>query len=71
MNYNVLTKEEWQASPFTKKEKIHTQLYKSSLSASEAIAIEIADMIREKQSLGEFCVLGLLQDLHRRVFTRS
>ena len=59
MNKNVLTKEEWQASPFTKKEKIHTQLYKTSLSASKAIAIEIADMIREKQSLGEFCVLGL------------
>ena len=54
-----MTKEEWQTSPFTKKEKIHTQLYKNSLSASKAIAIEIADMIREKQSLGEFCVLGL------------
>ena len=59
MDNNVLTKEEWEASPYTKKEKIHTQLYKTSLSASKAIAIEIADMIREKQSLGEFCVLGL------------
>ena len=59
MDNNVLTKEEWEASPYTKKEKIHTQLYKTSLSASKAIAIEIADLIREKQSLGEFCVLGL------------
>ena len=59
MNHNVMNKEEWEASPFTKKEKIHTQLYKTSFSASKAIALEIADMIREKQSLGEFCVLGL------------
>ena len=59
MNNNVLTKEEWQASTFTKKEKIHTQLYKTSLSAPKAIIIKIADMIREKQSLGEFCVLRL------------
>ena len=59
MNNKVLTKEKWEASPFTKKEKIHTQLYETSFSASTAIAVEIADMIREKQSLDEFCVLGL------------
>ena len=59
MSNKVLTKEKWEASPFTKKEKIHTQLYETSFSASTAIAVEIADMIREKQSLDEFCVLGL------------
>ena len=59
MNNKVLTKEKWEASPFTKREKIHTQLYETSLSASTAIAAEIADLITEKQSLDEFCVLGL------------
>ena len=59
MNYEVMTKEKWEASPFTKKEKIHTQVYETSSSASKAISLEIADMIRRKQVLGEFCVLGL------------
>jgi glucosamine-6-phosphate deaminase len=40
-------------------EKIPTQIYKDSKDASRAVAREIADLIRDKQSRNETCVLGL------------
>ena len=43
----------------TKYEKIPTYIYSESSEASEAVASEIAELIREKQKKGEKCVLGL------------
>jgi glucosamine-6-phosphate deaminase len=40
-------------------EKIPTQIFESSSAASEAVAQEIADLIRAKASRNEICVLGL------------
>ena len=40
-------------------EKIPTQIFESSKIASKAVALEIADLIREKTAKGEKCVLGL------------
>ena len=40
-------------------EKIPSHIFKSSADASKAVAGEIADLIREKASKGEKCVLGL------------
>ncbi len=56
---NYLGKQHWESSPFTNKEKIHTELYVDSGTASAAIANEIAQAIKEKQAIGEYCVLGL------------
>ncbi len=43
----------------TRFEKIHNIIFDSSKKASILVAQEIADLIREKQKLGENCVLGL------------
>ena len=43
----------------TRFEKIHNVIFKSSDYASIIVAREIADLIKEKQSKGENCVLGL------------
>ena len=43
----------------TRFEKIHNIIFDSSKKASILVAQEIADLIREKQKLGEKCVLGL------------
>lgn len=43
----------------TKYEKIPTYIYSESSEASVAVATQIAELIREKQALGENCVLGL------------
>jgi glucosamine-6-phosphate deaminase len=40
-------------------EKIPTKIYKDSREASKAVALEIAKLIREKQSEGKPCILGL------------
>ncbi len=40
-------------------EKLPIRIYESSADASQAVAHEIADLIRHKASLGENCVLGL------------
>ena len=40
-------------------EKIETVVYDNSTSASKAVAKEIADLIREKQSQKQQCILGL------------
>lgn len=43
----------------TRFEKIHNVTYKSSYEASKFVALEIADLIRKKQSENKNCVLGL------------
>ncbi len=40
-------------------EKIPTHIYANSKDASKAVAIEIAELIRRKQSEGQPCILGL------------
>ena len=40
-------------------ENIPTQIFESSKIASKSVAEEIADLIRQKQSSGQMCVLGL------------
>lgn len=42
-----------------KYEKIYTEIYDDSTTASKAVADEIAALIKEKNSKGETCVLGL------------
>lgn len=44
----------------TRMEKIYTDIYESSVEASENVAREIAQVIRDKQSQRKFCVLGLI-----------
>jgi len=55
----VFSKEKWQLSPFTKREKIHTEVFSNSEEASKLIAKEIAFTIKKKESTGKPCVLGL------------
>ena len=43
----------------TRFEKIHNVTYKSSLEASNLVAQEIANLIRDKQRENKKCVLGL------------
>ena len=43
----------------TRFEKIHNVIFKDSNEGSIRVAQEIADLIKEKQSLGKTCVLGL------------
>lgn len=43
----------------TRFEKIHNLIFESSAKASILVAHEIADLIRDKQTSGENCVLGL------------
>lgn len=40
-------------------EKIPTKIYRDSREASQAVAHEIAELIRQKQAAGQHCVLGL------------
>ena len=40
-------------------EKIPTRIFKDPKDASKSVALEIANLIREKQSQGKKCVLGL------------
>lgn len=46
-------------SPQSRFEKIHTLIYEDASHASQAVAGEIADLIRQKESEGKMCVLGL------------
>ena len=55
----IFSKEKWQLSPFTKREKIHTEVFSNSEEASKLIAKEIAFTIKKKESTGKPCVLGL------------
>jgi glucosamine-6-phosphate deaminase len=43
----------------TRFEKIHTEIFDTSSEASLSVAVEIAQLIEEKQKQGEKCVLGL------------
>ena len=55
----IISKENWTRSPFTIREKIHTEIIEKSADASKAIANEIAATIRKKASENKLCVLGL------------
>jgi glucosamine-6-phosphate deaminase len=43
----------------SKYEKVPTKIFENSIEASNSVAKEIADLIREKAKKGEHCVLGL------------
>ncbi|GAA5042731.1 glucosamine-6-phosphate deaminase [Marivirga lumbricoides] len=47
------------ANEKTKFEKIHSEVFDSSSEASNSVAMEIANLIQEKEEKGEMCVLGL------------
>jgi glucosamine-6-phosphate deaminase len=55
----IFNRENWKQIPFTKKEKIHTEIFESSEKASKLIAEEIANTIKSHASKGKSCVLGL------------
>jgi len=46
-------------TPQSRFENIHTKIYEDSKNASDAVAKEIADLIRHKAADGRMCVLGL------------
>ena len=46
-------------NPFTRREKIPTEIFESSADASRAVAEEIASLIRQKAAKNEQCILGL------------
>jgi len=46
-------------NPFTRREKIPTEIFESSADASRAVAEEIASLIRQKAAKNEKCILGL------------
>lgn len=52
-------RKQWELSPFTRREKIHSEIYDHPEEASALIAREIADLIRSKNQQGKSCVLGL------------
>ncbi len=56
---SLFDKNNWKLSPFSKREKIHTEVFENSEEASKLIAKEIAQTIREKETKGKLCVLGL------------
>ena len=60
-DFNNLSIAHKQAGQFeeTRFEKIHNTIFQSSEIASKIVAKEIADLIREKQSKKENCILGL------------
>ena len=43
----------------TRFENVHTVLFDQASSASKSVALEIAELIREKASKNEHCILGL------------
>ena len=49
----------FELSRVTRFEKINTEIFENDLIGSEKVAAEIAQLIKEKQSTGEKCVLGL------------
>jgi glucosamine-6-phosphate deaminase len=55
----VFNRENWRQSPYTIKEKIHSEIFESSEEVSRLIAKEIAITIRNKTDKGKPCVLGL------------
>ena len=60
LNEITITKsEDWDRSESSKFEKIHTEVFSTSLAASRAIASEIAALINQKSAKKEYCVIGL------------
>ena len=56
---SIFNRELWKQSPYTVKEKIHTEIFENSEEISKRIAKEIANTIINKAKLGKTCVLGL------------
>lgn len=55
----LLDREEWKRSPLTQEERVHTVIFDTSAEASQLIAKEISDLIREKAAKSQTAVLGL------------
>jgi len=55
----IFNRENWKQSPYTVKEKIHSEIFESSEEVSSLIAKEIAITIRNRAIEGKPCVLGL------------
>ncbi|PTM12030.1 MAG: glucosamine-6-phosphate deaminase [Bacteroidetes bacterium] len=55
----IFNRKNWEQSPYTVKEKIHSEIFESSEEVSSLIAKEIAITIRTKAADGKSCVLGL------------
>ncbi len=54
-----LGRQAWEIDDRTKFEKAHTVIFEDSILASQVVAQEIADLIKQKAQAGEPCVLGL------------
>jgi len=54
-----MERKEWQQSPLTSRENVHTVIFETSEEASRLIAQEIADLVRSKASKSQKAVLGL------------
>ena len=55
----IFNRENWRQSPYTVKEKIHSEIFESPEEVSHLIANEIAVTIKNKAAEGKPCVLGL------------
>jgi len=55
----IFNRENWEQSPYTVKEKIHSEIFENPEEVSSLIAKEIAITIRSKAVEGKACVLGL------------
>tara|TARA_R110000787_G_scaffold86285_12_gene184152 strand:- start:29830 stop:31767 length:1938 start_codon:yes stop_codon:yes gene_type:complete len=56
---SIFNRESWKQSSYTKKEKIHTEIFENSEEISKLIAKEIANTIANKTNEGKPCVLGM------------
>ena len=57
-NYNIMEQQLISTDPIAY-EKIPTKIFKDSKEASNAVAHEIADLIKERQRQNRNCILGL------------
>lgn len=60
----------FERSVLTRLEKIPTDIYESPEEGANQIALDIAQMIRDKQKAGRFCVLHWLAATHRAMSIR-
>lgn len=57
--HNELSSHAWNVDTRTKFERVHTEIFEKADQASQAVAREIAGLIKSKAGRGEMCVLGL------------
>ena len=55
----LLSREEWEKSPLTQNERVHSVIFEKASEASAIIAREISELIRSKAAKSENAVLGL------------